>query len=327
MGLASITKNQYALFVLPGLLLAWITDLVWYRQRGWRYFIIPGVIAGIMFAAWTYIMLIALGDGNLSENLATLRTASAGAFFIFGLAEMEKAGRFLTDSAVYGGTFFVALVYGLVLSVRRNDKSQQWGLVGLFILANTALFVSSLAWPRYAFAATALASLFVARLLFDLTDGFRLDWQTLRNAGLSSSRMAARVAGFTLLVLMTALPLFLQVTNVLRQGSDDVYQVASYLDENIPQDSLIETWEQNLSVLTDHNYHYPPQIVLAWSVDEVWHGGQPPNELYDFREYVDADYVIVGAFAKYTGIYPLERLEDYDLVHTQGAYDVYQRAS
>ena len=34
MGLACITKNQYAFFILPSLLVNWIADMLWYRQRG-----------------------------------------------------------------------------------------------------------------------------------------------------------------------------------------------------------------------------------------------------------------------------------------------------
>jgi hypothetical protein len=82
-----------------------------------------------------------------------------------------------------------------------------------------------------------------------------------------------------------------------------------------------------MAVLTDHRYHYPPQIVLAYSVDETWRGGQPANELYDFREASNADYVLVGPFSDYTNIYPEDYLQDYELVQTQGAYNLYQRSN
>jgi 4-amino-4-deoxy-L-arabinose transferase-like glycosyltransferase len=322
MGLAAITKNQYALIVLPGLLLAWIADLVWYRQRGWRYFVIPGVIAGAMFAAWTYIVLVALAGSEVSENLSTLRAASSGAFFLFGMAEMEKALRFLTDSGVYAALFIPAVLYGLVLSLRRTEVGQQHGILLIFLLVSTGLFVSSLAWPRYAFPAAAIGSLFVARLLYDLTGGFQF---SLRGES-SPLATAGSVGAFGLLAIMTILPLYLHLNAVRGQGSGDAYVLADYLNQNVPEDVVIETWEQEMAVLTNHNYHYPPQIVLAYSVDEIWRDGQPANELYDFREASDAEYVLVGPFALYTNIYPEEYLEGYELVHSQGAYNLYHRA-
>lgn len=325
LGLAAITKNQYALVVLPSLLLAWIADLVWYRQRGWHYFVIPGVIAGVIFAGWTYIVLVALGGGALADNLATLRTASSGAFFIFSLDAIERAMRFLTDSGVYAALFIPAVLYGLVLSLRRTEAGQQWGSLLIFVLVGSGLFVTSLAWSRYAFPATAVASLFVARLLYDLTGGLRFRLRTLlRDEPFAT---ASSLIAIGLLVIMIVMPLYLHVSAVRRQGSTDAYVMADYLDQNVPKDAVIETWEQEMQVLTDHRYHYPPQIVLAYSVEETWRDGQPANELYDFRQETDAEYVLIGPFALYTYIYPEEYLEDYELVHTQGAYELYQRSN
>ncbi|MAS32550.1 MAG: glycosyl transferase [Anaerolineaceae bacterium] len=326
MGLACITKNQYALIVLPSLLLMWIADLVRYRQRGWRYFVIPGVVAGVIFFAWTYVVLIALGGGEFSENLTTLREASAGAFFLFGVDEMEKAGRFLTDNGVYGAILIPALLYGAFLSLRRTEASQRWGMLTIFMLVSTGLFVSSLAWPRYAFPAVAVGSLFVARLLYDLSNGFQFNIGSLIKREQPPLVTVSMIAAIGLLLTMIVLPVYLHVSAVRGQGSGDVYTFADYLDQNVPQDALIETWEQELAVLTDHNYHYPPQIVLAYSVDETWRDGQPASELYDFRDAVDAAYVVVGPFGKYTELYPEAYLEDYEIVFSQGSYDLYQFA-
>ena len=107
---------------------------------------------------------------------------------------------------------------------------------------------------------------------------------------------------------MTILPLYLVVGAVMRQGSDDAYLIADYLNKQVPQDAVVETWEPELGILTNLNYHYPPQIVLAYAVDEIWRDGQPANELYDFHKYVDPDYVVVGPFAEYTYLYPPESL-------------------
>jgi hypothetical protein len=330
-GLACITKNQYALFILPSLLLAWFADLFWYKRSGWRYFVVPGIIAGIVFFAWTFIVILLLGQtgGSFSENLADLRAASAGAFFLFRLSSIQSALRFLVDGALYGGLAVPVLLYGLVLSLRRDEDGQRFGIIMIFIVLGLGLFVSSLAWPRYAFAPLVLLSVFVARLFSDLTNGFRPDWKGLRAAlrgeiSLTANLGLILVAGW--LVVVVLLPLYTQANAVNSQGRTDAYETAAYVNSNLPPDAIIETWEQELGVLSDHRFHYPPQIVLAKSVAAEWFDEAPVSESYDFREASNADYVIIGPFAKYTTVYPDDRLTDYQLLDSIGAYDIYERA-
>ena len=52
-----------------------------------------------------------------------------------------------------------------------------------------------------------------------------------------------------LLVVMLVLPLYTQVHNVMTQGRTDAYDTAAFVNSNIPQDQIIETWEQELAVL------------------------------------------------------------------------------
>lgn len=325
MGLACITKNQIALVLLPGMLLAWIADLLWYKQRGWRAFVLPGVIAGLIFAAWMYVVLIALGEqGDMQANLATLRSATSGAFFQLRPVSLERAIKFLFDNGVFGMMLVPAVLYGIILSLRRNEAGQRYGTVLLFILVAIGMFITSLAWPRYAFLALALAGFFVVRLFQDLTASLRVERQGLR-ALVSGDQAALAALTLAWIVAAYVLPAYNTASAVLRGGSDSAYQLAQYLDANIAPDALIETWEQELAVLTDHTYHYPPQMVLAYSVAEKWDGAQPAHQLYDFRQQVNPQYVILGEFGKYTNIYPLERLQNYELVHSVGWYDVYRR--
>jgi 4-amino-4-deoxy-L-arabinose transferase-like glycosyltransferase len=327
MGLACITKNQYALFVLPSLLLAFIADLVWYRRRGWLYFVVPGLVAGLMFAAWTYIVLIALGQkGNLADNLATLRTASAGVFFLFKIYTLKNALGFLVDSKVYSGLFIPVFVYAALLSLPRTEKGQQTGIVFIFIAAASGLFVSSLAWPRYAFPALVLIVFFVIHLIARVTNEFQIHWRELFKQPMDFSGLIAMLA-IGWLVVMLILPVFTHVYAINQQASSDSYKVADYLKANVPKEAVIETWEQELAVLTDNTYHYPPQIVLAQSVAEQWLNGPAVTNSYDFRDSVKPDYVVVGPFGQYTRLYPPERLSQFDLVTTIGPYQVYKHKS
>jgi hypothetical protein len=331
MGLACITKNQFALFILPGMLLAWIADLVWYKRRGWRYFVVPGVIAGLIFAAWTYVVIIALGEkGDMQANLATLRSATSGAFFQFNLDAIQHSATFLLNGSVFGAMFIPAVLYGCFLSLRRDEQGQRYSMVMVFVVAATGLFITSLGWPRYAFVALVLAGLIVIRLFQDLTNNFQFDWHTLRaqargeNVALSNVVILVLTAVWIVNVYIFA-P-YPTVHAVFADGRGDAYELAQYLNTaDIPKDAVIETWEQELAVLTDHNYHYPPQVTLAQFVAQEWTNGPLVRDLYNFLDYGHPEYIVVGEFGKYARLYTPERMSNYELIKTVGVYDVYKR--
>ncbi len=331
-GLACITKNQYALFILPSLFLAWIADIVWYRQRGWLYFVIPGIIAGLIFFGWTFLDIMVMGEqgGNFTENFATLRAASSGAFFLFEPGAMLSALRFLAiGGSLYAFLTIPGLVYGVIIGVKRDEQAESYGILLIFIAIGLGLFISSLAWERYAFAPVVLSSIFVVRLFQDLQKQFVPGWNALLTSVRQKQMSLSVIVAVVMLVWLVgalALPLVVQTRNVLNNGSNDAYLVAQYIDDNIPQDAVVETWEQELAVLTNHRYHYPPQITLAKAVASQWQGGEPASDTYDFRDY-SPDYLVIGAFGKYTGLYPDDRLSDYELMATIGSYDVYRKRS
>jgi hypothetical protein len=105
---------------------------------------------------------------------------------------------------------------------------------------------------------------------------------------------------------------------------ESAQRTAAYLDATVSQDAIIETWEPELGVLTDHRYHYPPIQLLDTAVRGEWLGG--PALAYDGL--ADAPpYVVVGPFGSYVGIYQADALErDYVLERQIGPYAVYRRA-
>ena len=101
--------------------------------------------------------------------------------------------------------------------------------------------------------------------------------------------------------------------------------MSAYIDENVPQDAGIETWDPEMGFLTDHNYHYPPNALLAVAVNQVYYYGEPVQEHYDFVQTEHPEYLLVGEFSKWTEIYPIEELmADYELIQTFGDYDLYR---
>ena len=332
MGLASITKNQYAVFALPSLLLAWILNILWYRRRDWRYFVVPGLVAGAIFLAWTYsvFFLLDADKRDVYANLDDLRAAANVTFFILDPQTVLRNIYELVSNSPFSVLFLPSALFGLVLGARRDEEGQRWGVLSLFLLTSTAMFIFSVGWPRYAFPVFVFSAFFTARLFYSLTDGYHPDWKDLREAmrgGNVSLTATVSVLATGLLVTVIAVPLFRVVRDVTSQGDDTPYRVAEYLNDTVPENDLVETWEQVLAVLTDHTYHFPPQVVESaviaryfFQADETLARAQ-----YDFRDHVEPDFVVVGPFSSLADVYTAETLEDFELVRTIDSYDIYQR--
>jgi 4-amino-4-deoxy-L-arabinose transferase-like glycosyltransferase len=330
-GLATITKNQYAFFILPGLFLNWMADIFWYKQRGWRYFVIPGVISGLIFAGWLYIVIIKLGEGgDFAENLRTLQTAGTGALIVVDKYSIQRVAKLLAGEGTYGALFIPALLYSVVVSLRRSEVWQDRGIIAMFLVVSTLLFSVSLGWDRYAFGPVVIVVIFLVMLIRDLADIVISD-----NVGIIQSIRQAKPSPALLisllligwLIISVGFPFYNRFQEVRTQGLDDAYVAADWIKTNIPNGALIETWEQEIGVLTDNTLHYPPQLILAYSVAAQWQGGEPVSDYYDFREPFPPEYVVRGPFGAFTELYPDDRLTDYEIIQVIGPYQVFQRRS
>lgn len=313
-GLALVTKNQFVLIIPPTLALLALLDWRYYRAGSWAHRLLPLLIAGGCFGLWTLAQLQFLGPGSFTENLRQTRQAAGGAIFVFNLQASLRAGYYLLRPDLYGGMLLPALAYGLWMARRRDARGLADALIALLVALWLAWYVgASLGWPRYAFPAVAFGALLVARAV---VDSFSWLWR-----GSTVGRgAAALLAGYTALAI--AVPIGLTARGVLRPD-DSAERFAAYLNEHVPTSAIVETWEPELGVLTDHRYHYPPIALLDLAVRHEWLGGPPPvyNGLQDSPE-----FVALGTFGAYTNVYPAEILEREYLVEQQvGHYTLYRR--
>lgn len=330
LGLAMVTKNQYLLVLAPTLGVAWLANLVYYRTVPQRTFIIPGLVAGACFALWQVYMILYLGPATAGENLAALRTATAGAALVFSPDLMKRSLQELLSFKVYLGWLLPILIYSFLLALPRQREGQQWGVLFALIVVNLVWYVvASISWLRYAFPALALVSLFVARFFFDLTEGFQFKpaafWQALREGQSTWPKQALSLVLLIWLAAMIVLPLAQTTREIVLPQFNGPRVMAAYLDEHIARDALIETWEPEMGFLTDHNYHFPPQLLLNQAVGHIWLGKSSPAEEYTFVQDERPDYVLVGAFARWVGLYPVEILTTrYSLLTTIDSYELYR---
>ena len=313
LGLAMVTKHLYLLVLVPTLGLGWLANLMYYHTTPQRVFIVPGLVAVACFALWQVCMAVYLGPATTSEELTLLSRAVARAALTFSPDLMQQNTKWLLGRNMHQGWMLPVLLYGFILALPRQREGQQWGILLVLVAVNLVWFaVASIGWHRYALPGLAIASLFIARFFYDLTNGFRLDvtalWEAVRQNSPALQGYALRwMVLVWVAVVAIALPLQYTAQTLVSQASNAPVAMAAYLDEHVPLEALVETAEAEVCFLTDHNYHLNV-------------GGVPP-EAYDFVRTKNPDYVLVGRYVAY---YPADVLaEHYRLMTRIGGYELY----
>ncbi|MGL4650396.1 MAG: hypothetical protein ACRC1H_13395, partial [Caldilineaceae bacterium] len=331
MGLSAVTKYQFLLVLAPALLGAWALNLVFWK-RPQRLFLLPGIATAATFGLWQLLILTYLGPSNFGENLASLREVTAGAAAVFDPTLMQRSLRELVSLRAYLFLLLPVLAWAAFRLVRPGrsifatvgaERRIQLTVLLLMIGANLVWYVlASVSWVRYAFVGLALSGLFVALAGAQLTGNYRVE--ALAGARIPLPRRLAHLATFLLLAVMILAPAARLALRIASAPSDPAKEMAAILDQEVDPSVLIETWEPQMGFLTDHAYHYPPQLLLNRAVRQVWLGETPVADLYDLRAHQPA-YVLVGEFARWVGLYPPAQLGGYEEVATAGPYQLYQR--
>ncbi len=330
LGLAMVTKYEFLLFLAPTLILAWLANLAYYRTAPQRVFLVPGIISAVCFAAWLAFLVVNQNPATISQNIASLRAVTSGAALVFSVSLMKQSIQQLLGLKVYLALLAPVMLYGLTLLLPRKREAHRWFVLFTFISVNLIWYaVASVGWLRYAFPGLALASLFVARFFYDLTDGYEPNlsaiWQSLHAGSPFNLRFALSGVLLVWLVAMIAIPLAQNGRDILRPQFDAPAAMAAYINQNVPKDALIETWEPEMGFLTDNNYHFPPQLLLNTAVKYISSRGQSPSNSYHFVQTNKPEYVLRGQFATWVHLYPDDILaSQYTLEKQIGAYALYR---
>jgi hypothetical protein len=336
-GLAGITKPQIGLITLIAMEAMWLANLLWYRQYRWYTEQITSVIAAALFGSWTFYSWYLLGAEirDPLADIAVLRSLGNSSYFSLNIMSVGTNLLGLVGGFAFSGLFVPALLLALARSLRRERQAAQWALPTMLLMSSVGMYVlTESALPEHnrgSIPMFLLGSIFVTALLHMLTGGFHLNWLALSHAvrGRETWTTAAvmPIAALGLVLVLGFIPLLRAVFNVTRSGSDAPYQVALYLDEHVPPDTVIETWDREFAALTDHNYHFAPAAVQSYHNAHLRdHANNPPvGALYDFTDPTPPEYVIVGPMSYWVGLYPPERLAAYDVVLEVGdMYVVYR---
>jgi 4-amino-4-deoxy-L-arabinose transferase-like glycosyltransferase len=331
LGLAMVTKYQYVIIVVPVIGLSWLANLIYYRFTPQRTFIIPGIVAVGVMALWMGYQIVYLGPSTISENLASFRQFTSGAALVFSPTLMRRAINELVSFKAFAGGLLLFSIYGGFFALQRTKRGQQWGVFFILITVNLGWYVvASISWLRYAFPGLVVLSLVAGQFFKDMFGDLRFDaailWKDLRSGAHAIRQQAVPFMFLIWLLIISLFPLAQTFASVVNPPFNTPKSMAAFMDANVPLNAIVETWEPEMGFLTDHQYHYPPQLLLNTSVGYIWSEGEAPQVAYDFVQTENPEYVLVGEFSRWVDLYPLDYLQDhYTLVTTVGAYDLYER--
>lgn len=300
-GLAMATKLQYVFFIPPALLLTALVAHLWLRLPLWRPTLLTLAVGMGALMAWYGSLGALVGPENLAAILRGLSAASSPQVRVFSLNTIAQGAKFLLRSQ-FLKLGLPALLYGLALALRRDRRDVATLFLGAFVLIGLGWYVvASIGWPRYTYPFLAVGNLFIARFLSDLGDGFRLRIPSPH-----------RIRALAVLLLLLFLPLasFRLVARDILSPPDSGYEgFTRVVQETVPPGKVIETWEWELTVVDDnHLYHLPPTPLLNNLIARVYFGSPASPDDYPFLSF-DPDYIAVGRFARWTGLYPPSVLE------------------
>lgn len=186
----------------------------------------------------------------------------------------------------------------------------------------------AMAWDRYLYPASFLGSVFVATLLFKLSQDLNF-FQIINSA--SSMLRTFKIKPEGLAALLYIMLVSYMGSIVLRnfvylESNGDAQIVAEYLMQSTPADAYIETYDSELLFLVQRRFHYPPdQIQVELNKQRYLH--QPTEIQYD-PMLAEPDYIVVGPFSQSWGLYDstVTQEDTWNLIYELPSYKVYERA-
>ncbi|NJN68760.1 MAG: hypothetical protein HC884_19690 [Chloroflexaceae bacterium] len=317
-GMMLVSKPQM-LLVAPAFAAALAAN--WCYYRCW-----PRMVALWMVLLFPVPMLLSfLYQGGMHGVLAY------GKYILYDLTDTSSASVFPSRWWVFLGSHLKARypllligTVGLLASLRDCRERSERGLVRgtLLLMTMTALgwhILLSPGWYRYGVAAYTLLYLFIAVRLVDL-----VAWLEHRLAIHRQRLLRAFQGGIPVAV---PLALWLQLA-AAPPANHDLFAMAATIEQTVPVDARIETYEWSLDVLTTRRYHHPSLAETNRRVRYLRFGEGEPPPTYDFWQFSPA-YLVIGptgnelqAYAEWAGsecLHLLARHGRFELYRLRGA--------
>jgi hypothetical protein len=300
-GLAMVTKGQYGL-LLPMLLIVTLADRLYYRTVGLKKVALVLMVATACLGLWYGVQLLLVGWDSIGQHLSAIRSSSQVTVSAFRPIRIPRNLWYLICSG-----FLLFVVPGWIYAAwncrPRNPGSVRQLLPVVFVPVWLAWYVlASTGWPRYAFDAYAIGLLFSGKFAVDAFLFLRRrpapSWIP------SPSQPALRLVIILLLIGMLVGGTWgfgRQIAGLLAPPDRSLEVFADYLREHIGPESVVESWDWQIDVLANLDFHHPPNVV----VDRMTAIDRYQEDLpigYDPFEH-QPDYLIDGPWSKAWDLY------------------------
>lgn len=328
-GLAVLTKNQFALF-FPVWILLWVSDKVFYHKLKSRDFYIPLIFLVCVVLLWYggQRFFLQTGDRLAAQNIYEWKAALNRGFLVINRSRMEAAIKFLVGPDSFFAWVIPSLVYAVLLSLERSLKGVRWAFLSLVVLIWLIWFIFfSVAWPRYAVLPLTISAIFIAKFFNDLLGGLssaiRELWTALRSRSWRAGN-SINVVILAFLAIILIRPFYGRVTEVIGPADQSSVGMAKYIQENLPPDAVIETYEPEVCFLSGHPCHLPPSKIMNAAIRYVWYNAAPLSEQYDFLE-LAPPFLLIGEFGHWVDIYDEDTVHKFYVLEISiGDYDLYK---
>jgi len=327
---ALITKLQVLPFWMCSLT---VPSLVALYRRDWK-----------SFSSWVVVLFGSFAGSRvllvLSEHLLQAKSGMAepipGLYEVSALVTSIPSRLFaLIVVGMLGVPTLLGLCYGL-LNVTKSKaqwtSNDQVRLALLFLASSWFgwFLLLSVGWVRYLFPPVFLGSIFVARMIYDLTRGYDVAYTLQQGIAFFRGRGFNREALGVLLVLMiivTSVPrtvMAVYKTYVL-DADNSVRQAADFLNSQTRPAALIETYDSELLFLLNRPYHYPPDQIVVELIRRTFLYEDDTRIDYDPLA-ANPDYLVVGSHSKQWRLYdPVLKTGAFRLLQSYKRYQIYER--
>lgn len=341
--LALQAKPQFLPFFLVSLLIPFMLLLL-KRQKQYQQFIVLILLTlgfgQLMSWGWSFVAR-PLVSGKTSSGDPYAMVWDLSVFFTYvavlkPLVRLNVLRNFLIT--LTGLPVFVGLVYyaakcvPMILSDSRWNREQisisvliLWG----FSFSWFCWFVFlSIGFLRYLFPGLLVGGILAGYAFYALT--LELDFGALLRL-LAFNIHTHRINGESILRFFVLVLLLIASVTTLRSFSgisvssqkSPYTAVLEFLNTRTDPDALIETYESELFLFLDRDYHYPPDSIQHVLNRRFFLGEDLPL-VYDPTE-IGIDYLVIG-WSKFWGLYDtMLNSGHFELVYRNSRYDVYQR--
>lgn len=319
-GAAAVTKAQWSVVLLPALLVVWLVNRFVLDRRHQRDVVAAGVGIVTVLAAWYAARFLLQGAQGFADDLTGVHASAR--WTVFAL----EPSRYMLDSVrhLLRSGIFVMWVIGVTYAVWLTATRREGAAPAVLLAAVSTVWLAwysviSVGWARYAFEPAVVSAVLAGAALAHAGELWRA-WpsgRVARGGRWAAVALAASLVGYAVLHGINRVRELTALTDTSAQD------FATFVNRHVDSGRLIESWEWQLRVLTDHAVHHPPNAWVDRYTAQIF-GGVPVTDRYRWQDQSPA-FLIDGPFSKFTTIYADDLAAGCcTLITTEGPYDLYR---